>query len=135
MASVAYGGGGPTYANGTTMDLTVTGKYCTDLKLGGPEKRISTIGAPKVDGFGTKDFGKGVQVLIAEIIYVNSSESAIISAAQTDFTVISVPLTVTAGGLTLQACLSKPTLSQPKSNGFGAFMATGTITITRLRYA
>lgn len=133
MASVAYSGG-PTYANGTGMDLTVAGKYCTDLKIGGYENRIATVGAPRVDGYGTKNFGKGTQILIAEIMYVSTSEATIISTASTDFGQIAVPLTVTAGGQTFQACLSKPTLAQPKSNGFGGFMATGTITITRLRY-
>jgi len=133
MASIAYTSG-PTFADGEGLDMASgSGWYCIDVAAGGTGARITLVGAPAVNGYGTTDFGDDVGNATAEILYIGASEAAVRAAGLTDLSTIARPLDVSIGGVAYGVCISKGLLGQPKRTGFGKYFARGQLSITKIR--
>lgn len=141
MASAVFtainpaGAGAATFADGATLAYQSGCQVCAKFSPGNIEREIPSIFTGGVNGGGTKDYGYRGQDLHFEVIYVGSSENALIAQWQADIAVISSVCTVVAAGQTYNACINQhgTKAEQPKSTGYGTYRMEATIHVRATR--
>lgn len=134
---------GTTWTDGTTLSYIVTGRYCTDARIGARKYDIEEISAPGLDGYGTKDYGARETEIQLEVYYLDTSETGIISSWISDTSGYAATGTfaVSIGGISQGTCRlvsEKCNLSQVRNCGRAAaggtiYRASAVLSLRRLR--
>jgi hypothetical protein len=125
MAAVTFtpASGSVAFTDGESLAYETAGVYCSGAKVSGRTTRTEIVNAPGEFGSGTQYFAGGKQMIVLDLIYVDSSEQNCSTEYQTDMFHLSAgTFGMTIGSDPFAGCvlMDAPLATQPKRTGVAA---------------